>query len=425
MKKEYEKWIAKIRKTIDSNKDKLKGKKCAIFGMSDPNREAVLYLRKLGICVNLVLDNNLQRIGSEWLGIDVVHPSYLREHFDSDLVVVICGGEFIEKSSQIFSYGYSDDNMLVIIPDGRSEIAIIREIVSDWRAYKKLCNQYRGKKLLLIPLTATGDAYLTGMYLESYLESSGIENYQILVASKGVERILGLFSFHGVTVIGKETMELLQRLVSRFGEKMLNVCYLMIWGLFGQDMINIEEYTNISFRDVLIKGIFNIVPQERLKNPVFRDISENYEQLGFIKKGRTVLLSPYASTYDRELSLEWWEELVTVFKQNGYCVFTNSAGDGEPVIKGSHPCAWEYEEIVPYLNYCGLFVGVRSGLCEIISSSSCKKIIIYQEYMSDKLMKFFSLVNMGLSEADNILELKNAFGKEKELKSRVLEFAGI
>lgn len=46
----------------------------------------------------------------------------------------------------------------------------------------------------------------------------------------------------------------------------------------------------------------------------------------------------------------------------------------------------------------GNFIGLRSGLCDVISQSHAKKIILYPDriYQEGKYISFYSLKNMGL-----------------------------
>ena len=61
-----------------------------------------------------------------------------------------------------------------------------------------------------------------------------------------------------------------------------------------------------------------------------------------------------------------------------------------------------YNQIIDFCNRAGLFIGIRSGLSDIISSSSCKKILIYPEYSNawpdDVSIAYLGLQEMGLAQ---------------------------
>lgn len=70
------------------------------------------------------------------------------------------------------------------------------------------------------------------------------------------------------------------------------------------------------------------------------------------------------------------------------------------------------EASVPYLEYAGGFIGMRSGLCDVISSAACRKLLLYPKedlttidydrHRADK--EFGGLQAMGLT--DQVIELE-------------------
>jgi hypothetical protein len=79
-----------------------------------------------------------------------------------------------------------------------------------------------------------------------------------------------------------------------------------------------------------------------------------------------------------------------------------------------------------FLNAAGFFVGVRSGLCDIISASSCKKIIIYEKdgfFYKCSPYEYFSLQRMGLCGGALELEYRKDLGED--VLRRVLDMLNI
>jgi hypothetical protein len=65
-----------------------------------------------------------------------------------------------------------------------------------------------------------------------------------------------------------------------------------------------------------------------------------------------------------------------------------------------------------------VFIGVRSGLCDIISSAKCTKIILYEKeglFYKSSQYDYFSLAKMGL--CDDAIEIEYS----DELKDECLE----
>lgn len=419
MKDDYELWVSHIKKELSKKYKQFSGKRCVLFGASDTNRIAVEEMKKLGIKADYVIDNNKRKTGSLWMGIPVVSPSFLQEDFDENTLVLICGVEIYEKSNQIFSLGYEQKNVLLITPQRKSRYCRIKDFVKVWNVYRKIRREGRGKHLFFLPLEATGDAYLTGLYLGSFIREKGYINHCIVVVSENVRNILRLFGFYDIMVISSRDGDLLREAVSCFGESRLDISYLMFWGLYSQNLIRIEEYCDASFHEIFRSAVLGYQDMEKAVLPEFcHDVRGLFEKEGFAE-GKTVLLSPYATSFENELDISWWERLAFELTQKGYKVCTNSAGMKEAVVNGTTGVSWSYKDIVPLLDLAGYFVGVRSGLCEVISSSSCKKVILYQKYMSKNKMSYFSLNHMGL--CDDAVEMKLGSCSDEKIMQNIIE----
>jgi hypothetical protein len=117
----------------------------------------------------------------------------------------------------------------------------------------------------------------------------------------------------------------------------------------------------------------------------------------------TVVISPY-STGNAKYSppVQWWEQLVEklnngeeVYGVRGSIIKTN----GETPIRGTSPLYLPYKSLVPYLDKCRGFIGARSGLCEIVSSAKCRKVVIYSRqsewYPEGMMMAYTGLGSIG------------------------------
>lgn len=95
---------------------------------------------------------------------------------------------------------------------------------------------------------------------------------------------------------------------------------------------------------------------------------------------------------------------------------TNCFGS-EQLVKGTIPLSMTYSEIVPFLNEVKGFIGIRSGLCDIISCSSCHKGIIHIEksdfWTKEHSEAFLGLRAMGL---DWLVDKLTYFGDEMVLE---------
>jgi hypothetical protein len=126
-------------------------------------------------------------------------------------------------------------------------------------------------------------------------------------------------------------------------------------------------------------------------------VSELFERHA-LTPGRTVVLSPYANTlFDRPDDL-FWERVVEACRARGLTPVTNCAGDEQP-LPGTAAISVPLEQVVAFLDRAGHFVGVRSGLCDVISGSTCRKVVLYDaggRFFKASFREYFSLRAMGL-----------------------------
>ena len=77
--------------------------------------------------------------------------------------------------------------------------------------------------------------------------------------------------------------------------------------------------------------------------------------------------------------MDVWARIVAHFQAKGYSCYTNVAGEERP-LPGTRPICPAISEIQAAAEQAGVFVGLRSGLCDVIQTASCRKIALYPEY---------------------------------------------
>ncbi len=98
------------------------------------------------------------------------------------------------------------------------------------------------------------------------------------------------------------------------------------------------------------------------------------------KYGMSVLLMPVSYSTDL-ISESFWEKLATAIRERGYDVYTNYNGaERESVISGTTAFQSTFYEFAQMTEIFALFVGLRSGLCDLISlTGNGKLIVLYDE----------------------------------------------
>lgn len=118
-----------------------------------------------------------------------------------------------------------------------------------------------------------------------------------------------------------------------------------------------------------------------------------------------MILAPYAGSFVSEIPIGFWEKLALRLREQGYSVCTNCAADKEVPVRGTIPVTFPYSWAVDFVDFAGVFVALRSGLCDIVSSSNAKMVILYEDGFNASSLEYFGLVNMGIGESNHISEI--------------------
>lgn len=313
------------------------------------------------------------------------------------------------------------------IPLLASFAVILTRIVPGYVQYRRLIKKYGDDVAILrAAWHGTGDYYICGMYLSEYLRLNEIINFVFLVnktgSESGVMRLFSVFDGHIVTCRSVKCL-------SRFSEFMQYekpLCKSLECSdqitFIGEDL---KGYHGLTLKDFYLYYGFGFQKEPQACMPVFSG------DIGFIRAlmrdnglipGKTVLLAPYSTCLMKHLPTESiWEDIASHLQKSGYVVATNCFGHELPVW-GTVPLSIDYTYIVPFLNEAGGFIGIRSGLCDIISRSTCRKMIIYTEksdfWPDGRSEPFLSLSAMDFDKMADEITYR---GKKLEFEYRIID----
>lgn len=280
-------------------------------------------------------------------------------------------------------------------------------------------------KIYLCPYAGTGDVYLASMYMKAYAARNNHENFCVIVVGKANHRVALLFKFSYVISVTQSEADSLLRLYMMLGEdcsiKLMHHDPPKMWCGILENFRNIN---GLHFVDLFMANVFHLDPIADRQLPSFDYVSEKIEELfeeNKLEENNTVILSPYVNTLP-PLPQWVWTNLAGKLKKRGYVVCTNVGGPDEAEIPGTIPLQFGFDISVPVLEKCGYFVGIRSGLCDIISSAKCKKIIIYQPYLfwgEGTNWDYFGLNKIGF--CDDAVELSYEGVEFLDLIDEILE----
>ena len=70
---------------------------------------------------------------------------------------------------------------------------------------------------------------------------------------------------------------------------------------------------------------------------------------------------------------------MSVYVPKGYQRFTNVAGDEKP-LPATESIRPKISEIQLAAEQTGTFIGIRSGLCDVLREADCRKVALYPDY---------------------------------------------
>ena len=398
-----------------------------LFGVNQYTGFIINKARQLGCLFDGIIDNDKNKQGQIIRRTKVLS---INETNFQNSVVLIASGYYEEMRAQLAAYckninvislfDFTAYNKLVyhnneywcddVFDDNLKKLELGEKV------YKFLAD---GSLLIISPTVSVGDHFLWNIYFDEYLEENKIRDYRIVVASGAAKRVIELFGRKKIDVILVDEIDALCDYVLYEGEKKTNS--LVIYPRYGvvryADVI--ADWNGLSWQRIYAEYIFQLkIVRCRFPDIYDAGITEN----DLIKKGmvrkQTVILSPYANTVG-ELPLYFWEELVDVLIRRGYAAYTNVAGD-QVAIRNTHPLYIPFKGCGNFLEYAGLFISIRNGLCDITGKAKCQKIIIYnntrQLFATERFYNNLEIDGI----ADNAKYVINEIGQEDHTLMKVI-----
>ncbi len=242
---------------------------------------------------------------------------------------------------------------------------------------------------MLCPFPALGDIYFCMSYLKSYLDvigcrkkdAEGSSEYDengkykciVCVVGNAQRQVAELFDYTEVLKLDQKEMdEAIQAVIYTDDQD----CFIA-----HQDRPYVVDLHRALYKkciplETIYKcGIFGL-PQNTLDVKPVR--WEKFKYLEGMSKGKVAFISPYAKSV-ASLPEKLWTDLVDDLISSGYQVFTNVVGNEKP-IEGTKSISPKISEMKSAVEQAGVFIGIRSGMCDVIKTADCIKIALYPDY---------------------------------------------
>lgn len=256
-----------------------------------------------------------------------------------------------------------------------------------WTYYRvKSCY---GKKttVFLIPWDGSGDAYYFVLGCRHIIKEEDV----VLTTSDSANRLIRLLGIKNsckITCFQKRSLLLFASLMNdKVNDLTLTYCNS---GLFEDGMQALEGIHGLQYADFYRLCGYELDYDLPDANCDYEELKKYCDELGIIH-GKTVVLAP-ESVSCRSFGWEQWSTLIELLHENGLSVVVN-ASDSSLVVDGVKTALIPYHLLLGVLNEAGYFLGIRSGLCDIVAGSFCKMIVLYPKttHGQSTYLRFYGL----------------------------------
>ncbi len=263
------------------------------------------------------------------------------------------------------------------------------------QVYKEIQGSFgKDKEILVCPYRGTGDSYIVGNY---YKQKKDLSNYIFTVPRELNKKILELFGIKNVVILSPKKNQYLQEFQRIMQMKDVKILHYAPQYEQGNVGYNLAGYKKLNFADCYDYIVFGE------KAPIlYHKISSlngevDYTKIFGIPRGKTVLIAPYSDSID-SFDRKEWEYIVKKLNEKGYTVVTNCGNKKEKPIKGSQGVNIGFEQIAEFVEWCGFFISIRSGICDFVCTCRCKKIIFHPKYIRYRYGRYIDFFTLNLPE---------------------------
>lgn len=360
---------------------RFQGKEIYLFGHSNATETLADLLLDRGFMARGILDNNSAKHGDNYKGIMVFPPEEILQGEQSEKLVCIAARAYEAMVRQLRQLGYTGKIEKLVDYNSYAEYSLAENTVIKKKErlrrgilrLNQIREKYPGYFLILCPFSALGDVFFTMSYMPHFLAARYIENCVVCVSGGVCRQVVELFGAYPVEAYAQKDLD-----------ELIQACIYTEDGnsyIAHQDrpyVVNLHKALYIkciSLETIYKCGVFGLPPDTEPCRPCHW---EDYSNLDEIMAGGAVIFSPYAKSVT-VFDEAFWQPIVTDFHERGYQCFTNVA-EGEKPLKGTAGISPRISQMRSVVERAGTFIGIRSGLCDVIRYAWCRKIALYPDY---------------------------------------------
>lgn len=357
-----------------------------LFGHCNVSLELLDMLASRGFETTAILDNSVEKQRLEYKRVKVVSPNMILElagnNPERESIVLIASRFYASMQKQLRELGYNGPIRKLIDYNTYADYSLSEETIKRMSAREKhgedliaeLHQKHGSIFKVFCPFNALGDIYIMMSYWNSFARMRGIDNPVFCVSGRVLSDIIHMFGNYPVEVYEQKELDAMIQATIYTQDKDSYIAH--------QDrpyVINLHRalyIKKIPLEKIYCCGVFGLPADTVLDSPQYG--RNEYKDLDRIVEGKSVVLSPYAKSVPT-IDPAIWTDAVKYYTGNGYKCFTNVVRDEVP-LPDTEALDVPLSEMISVLEKAGTFVGIRSGLCDVVRTANCKKIALYPDY---------------------------------------------
>lgn len=359
----------------------LENRKIYLFGHCNATEELADSLLERGYFPRAILDNSPAKHGNTYREIRIIPPEGILADDQEQTFVCIAARAYAAMADQLRRMGYRGTARKVVDYNSYADYSLSRDTLERMgqRAERgrqrlhRLEQDWPGYLKVLCPFAALGDIYYMMSYLPHYLEKTGRTGCVTGVIGRGCAGVAGLFGKYPVEVFSQQEMDETIQAALCTGSR--NVFVAHQDRPYVVDLHRALHVKLVPLEQIYCCGVFGLPPDTE---PCIPEAFTRYPGLEGIEEGNAVVLSPHAKSVT-SLPDSLWEQIAESYRRAGFQCFTNVAGEEKPV-KGTVPISPSLAEIRSVVERAGRFIGIRSGLCDVLRTARAQKTALYSDY---------------------------------------------
>ncbi len=377
----YDEMVSNLN-SINAEMD-LADRKIFLFGHCNATLELIDLLESRNLHAAAILDNSRDKHGIEYKGAVVISPEDLHKWLEQKAIVLITSRFYASMHKQLRELGYKGAIRKVIDYNSYAEYSLdddtrrrmtLRKEHGE-QLLRQLEKKYPGYFKMFCPFNALGDIYFMISYFPAFARMRDIKNVVFCVADKALPDVIHMFdASYCVEVFEQKELDAMIQAALYIKDTNSFIAH--------QDrpyVVNLSKalyIKKIPLEQIYCCGVYGL-PKDTVAAKPRSDI-EVYKDLDSIPENKAVILSPYAKSVTA-IDPAIWKSAVEYYDSVGYKCYTNVVDDEEP-LPGTEAISPSLTEIRSVVERAGTFIGIRSGLCDILREAKAKKIALYPDY---------------------------------------------